>query len=249
MPAPKRKPMPKPVAKRPVKHVTARPAPTPPRPVAKPFTPAQREAIHAIHTAPIQKASPPMMTAADEENRTTPPQSQQAGQRTPPRKPTTKPNGKDAKDKAKEEVKKQMAEAVKNNQAAVNEGDDDDDETPEPEPVTDYPEGDPDKGAIDPENPDRPIAHRDRRAYLVRQAERNQAANDALNAIQVAQNRRIYETTAMLQDPDYMRETSMQTAITALKAHDPEVVAAKHEEMAKRQKAKQDREDKKNGTK
>ena len=40
---------------------------------------------------------------------------------------------------------------------------------------TDYPAGDVAKGRIDPDNPDRPIAMRDRRAYLIDQAEKNQA--------------------------------------------------------------------------
>ena len=153
------------------------------------------------------------------------------------------------KDDPIEMAKKRMAEAVKNNQTMVEEtAADEDDEAPEPEDVTEYPEGDPDLGAIDPENPDRPIAHMHRRAYLIRQAERNQAANDQLNAMQVAQNRRVRDVPGILQDPDYLRETSMETAMTAIRAHDPDVVRANHEELAKRQKARAEKDDKKNGT-
>lgn len=145
----------------------------------------------------------------------------------------------------KELVKKRQAEAVKNNQKFADETEEDldeEDETPEPGPVTEYPEGDPDAGAFDPDNPDRLIAHRDRRAYLLRQAQRNEAANDQLNALQVSQNRRVQWGTNALSDPDYLREVSMVTAQTAIKAHDPEVVKKNHEEMAKRMKARQERE-------
>ena len=145
-------------------------------------------------------------------------------------------------DDVKTRIHEEMAEAVKNNQQMVEETDVEDEDAPEPEDVTEYPEGDPDLGALDPENPARPIAHRDRRAYLIRQAERNQAANDQLNAMQVAQNKRVGEVSAYLQDPDYMRETSMQTAMTAIHEHDPDVVREKRDEMAKRMKAKEEKE-------
>ena len=143
-------------------------------------------------------------------------------------------------------VLKQQADAVKNNQKFADDVESDLEDTapdlPEPGPVTEYPEGDPDKGALDPENPMRPIAHRDRRAYLLRQAQRNEAANDQLNAMQVGQNRRVMEGIAYLQDPDYLREVSMETAQAAIMTHDPETVKKNHEEMAKRQKARQERE-------
>ena len=142
-------------------------------------------------------------------------------------------------------IKKRQAEAVKNNQKFADETeeiDDEENEAPEQEPVTEYPEGDPDKGALDPDNPERLIAHRDRRAYLLRQAQRNEAANDQLNAIQVTQNRRVRYASNALSDPDYLREVSMETAQTALHAHDPEQVKKNHEEMAKRMKARQERE-------
>lgn len=142
-------------------------------------------------------------------------------------------------------VKKRQAEAVKNNQKFADETqeiDDDENEAPESGAVTEYPEGDADKGALDLDNPLRLIAYRDRRAYLIRQAERNEAANDQLNAMQVAQNRRVQWGTNALSDPDYLREVSMETAQTALHAHDPEVVKKNHDEMNKRLKARQERE-------
>ena len=157
--------------------------------------------------------------------------------------------GKPSSDDPEAIVRKNLAEAVKSNQAMVEETEEGDEDAPEPEEVTEYPEGDPDLGALDPDNPERPIAHMHRRAYLVRQAERNQAANDQLNAMQVAQNKRVAKIPALLQDPDYMRETSMTTAMTALRDHDPDVVREKHAELAKREKAKADKDDKKNGTK
>lgn len=93
----------------------------------------------------------------------------------------------------------------------------------------DYPEGDPDAGRIDPEEQAEcitleQIPMRDRRAYLLQQAERNQRANDELNAIQVEQNKNVQFAQSMLQDPDVMRETSMDQAKAALELHDPNYV-------------------------
>ena len=143
-------------------------------------------------------------------------------------------------------VKQRQADAVKSNKTFADdteeELDDTEPELPEPGPVTEYPEGDPDKGVFDPENPTRPIAHRDRRAYLLRQAQRNERANDQLNAMQVAQNRRVIDGTAYLQDPDYLREVSMETAQAAIASHSPEAVKKNRDEMAKRLKARQERE-------
>ena len=143
-------------------------------------------------------------------------------------------------------VKQRQADAVKSNKTFADdteeELDDTEPELPEPGPVTEYPEGDPDKGVFDPENPTRPIAHRDRRAYLIRQAQRNERANDQLNAMQVAQNRRVIDGTAYLQDPDYLREVSMETAQAAIASHSPEAVKKNRDEMAKRLKARQERE-------
>jgi hypothetical protein len=126
-------------------------------------------------------------------------------------------------------IKKRQADAVKTNQKFADEtekDDDDENDAPEPLPVTEYPEGDPDKGALDFDNLDN----------------RNEAANDQLNALQVLQNRRVQRGTNALSDPDYLREVSMVTAQAALKAHDPDVVKKNHDEMAKRLKMRQERE-------
>jgi hypothetical protein len=92
---------------------------------------------------------------------------------------------------------------------------------------TKYTPGDPAKGRIDYEKLSEgqtaeQIAMRDRRAYLINQAEKNEAANDELNAIQVDQNKRLQLVTNLLQDPDEMRDSSMETAVAALKMHDPD---------------------------
>lgn len=237
MPKTKAKPTPK--AKPKPKTVTARHVSHPLRPTTKRIT--VHEKPH-----PQQKARPPM--SAD--TTTSPPRDPRGAgsgenavaQRSRP----TKGDPAQANDIMKF-VKQRQAEAVKNNQKFADETESDledteDPDLPEPGPVTEYPEGDPDKGAIDPENPQRLIAHRDRRAYLVRQAERNEAANDQLNAMQVAGNRRVQAVTSALQDPDYLREVSMETAQAALHQTDPEVVKKNHDEMAKRMKARQERE-------
>jgi hypothetical protein len=90
-----------------------------------------------------------------------------------------------------------------------------------------YPKGDPAKGRIDPValtegQTAEQIPMRDRRAYLLDQAEKNEAANDELNAIQTDQNKRLQLAQNLIQDPDVMREESMETAKNALMAHDPE---------------------------
>jgi hypothetical protein len=139
-------------------------------------------------------------------------------------------------------VRDEQARATKNNQKFADDTEKELDRTaadlPEPGEVTEYPEGDPDKGALEPETAlvQNQIPMRDRRAYLIRQAERNEAANDQLNAIQVAQNRRVAALPALLQDPDYLRETSMETAQAALMTHDPENVRKKRAEIAELQK-------------
>ena len=151
-------------------------------------------------------------------------------------------------------VQEAQAEAVKNNQKFANDTEKELERTapelPEPREVTEYPEGDPDKGALDlsTQTPQL-IAQRDRRAYLIRQAERNEAANDQLNAIQVAQNRRVAALPSLLQDPDYLREVSMQTAQAALMTHDPENLRQRREEAAelqKRRTAQAEKENKQN---
>jgi hypothetical protein len=108
----------------------------------------------------------------------------------------------------------------------------------------DYAEGDPDAGRIDPEEKadcitlDQ-IAMRDRRAYLIQQAERNERANDELNAIQVEQNKRVQFAQTLNEDPDVQRERSMENAIAQLERHDPEQVLATRDERRKlREKAR-----------
>lgn len=100
---------------------------------------------------------------------------------------------------------------------------------------TEYPKGEIDKGRIDYEAQAEGfvadvIPMRDRRAYLIDQAEKNEAANDELNAIQSEQNRNLQFVQTQLQDPDVMRENSMQTAVANLEAHsnarDPDVIEA-----------------------
>ena len=147
-------------------------------------------------------------------------------------------------------VQEEQARAAKNNQKFADQTETDLEETdpdlPEPGPVTEYPEGDADAGALDPDNPTRLIAHRDRRAYLIRQAERNEAANDQLNAIQIAQNRRVAALPGLLLDPDYLRETSMETAQAALMSHDPKTVRKNREqvkELQKRRRLQAERDD------
>lgn len=86
-------------------------------------------------------------------------------------------------------------------------------------------EGDPAKGKIDPDDPDKYIAMKDRRAYLIDQAEKNEKANDELNAIQVAQNekyRKLQLENSVVIDPDKARDESMESARAALKMHDPD---------------------------
>ena len=90
-----------------------------------------------------------------------------------------------------------------------------------------YAKGDIAKGKIDPEKladcqTIDQIAMRDRRAYLIDQAEKNEAANDELNAIQVDQNKRVQLAQNLAQDPDVQREESMESATAALKEHDPD---------------------------
>jgi hypothetical protein len=83
---------------------------------------------------------------------------------------------------------------------------------------SEYPEGDATKGKPDLANPVE-IPMRDHRAYLLDQAEKNQRANDELNAMQVEQNRRFNQTNLLLADPDYQRDTSMESAIAEINRH------------------------------
>jgi hypothetical protein len=91
-----------------------------------------------------------------------------------------------------------------------------------------YEKGSIEKGRIDPEEKTlgqtaEIKATRDRRAYLIDQAEKNEAANDELNAIQTEQNKKLQLAQNIIQDPDRMREESMETAINALKSEDLDV--------------------------
>jgi hypothetical protein len=104
-----------------------------------------------------------------------------------------------------------------------------------------YEKGDIDKGRIDPEEKtlgqvSEIKAARDRRAYLIDQAEKNEAANDELNAIQTEQNKKVQLAQNTLQDPDVMREESMETAINALTREDPDV---RRKEFDDQQKARE----------
>jgi hypothetical protein len=74
------------------------------------------------------------------------------------------------------------------------------------ESVGPYPEGDPDQGAVDPEDPMRPIVHRDRRAYLIRKEAMMRSRNDQLQADQIDQASTETEPT----DPEEMREKARQ---------------------------------------
>jgi len=114
-----------------------------------------------------------------------------------------------------------------------------------------YPKGDIAKGRLDPDRPDRLIAHRDRRAFLQDQAEKNEAANDELNAIQVEQNERAMEAFKELDpvlDPDKQRDESMENAVLALREHDPDVrkqqVDAKQKAADKRMERVEGRQEK-----
>ena len=149
-------------------------------------------------------------------------------------------------------VQEEQAKAVKNNQKFADDTETELERTApehaEPGEITEYPEGDADEGVLPTETfqQQQLLAMRNRRAYLIRQAERNEAANDQLNAIQVAQNRRVAALPQLLNDPDYLREVSMQTAQAALMTHDPENMRQKREQAAELQKQRRDKAEKEN---
>jgi hypothetical protein len=94
-----------------------------------------------------------------------------------------------------------------------------------------YAKGDPAKGR-DPEK-DIPmyikgpqIAMRDRRAYLVDQAVKNESANDEVNAHEVANNQRIAEIMFDALDPDKLRDETTEAALEEIDRHTPEYVEA-----------------------
>ena len=97
-----------------------------------------------------------------------------------------------------------------------------------------YPKGDPAKGK-DPEK-DIPmfikgpqIAMRDRRAYLVDQAQKNEAANDEVNAHEVENNQRIAGIMFDALDPDKLRDETTEAAIEEIDRHSPENVEKQRE--------------------
>ena len=97
-----------------------------------------------------------------------------------------------------------------------------------------YPKGDPAKGR-DPDK-DIPmfikgpqIAMRDRRAYLVDQAQKNEAANDEVNAHEVENNQRIAEIMFDALDPDKLRDETTEQAIDEMDRHTPENVEKQRE--------------------
>jgi hypothetical protein len=81
-----------------------------------------------------------------------------------------------------------------------------------------FPEGDATKGKPDFEAKARhpgteQIPQRDYRAYLKDQAEKNEAANDEINAIAVENARVAAAGAGLLLDPDFQRDQSMQTTL------------------------------------
>jgi hypothetical protein len=134
-----------------------------------------------------------------------------------------------------------MAEPYANQQAAKNQGNEGKAGGgfgPPYKAGSKYPKGDPAKGK-DPDK-DVPmfikgpqIAMRDRRAYLVDQAVKNEAANDEVNAKQVENNQRIAEVMLDVLDPDTLRDETTQAALEEIDRHTPEYVAAARAERQK----------------
>jgi hypothetical protein len=73
---------------------------------------------------------------------------------------------------------------------------------------------------------------RDHRAYLLDQAEKNQRANDELNARQVELNQGLHRTSAVIVDPDYQRDLSMESALADVDMHTPEAREKRRESRA-----------------
>lgn len=101
------------------------------------------------------------------------------------------------------------------------------------DPESEYPEGDASKGKPDFEarargcNDER-IPMRDHRAYLVSQAEKNERANDEIQARSV-EELRPFEPLGILNDPDYQRDTSMETALAEVEEHTAEAAKKRAE--------------------
>ena len=94
-----------------------------------------------------------------------------------------------------------------------------------------YAKGDPGKGR----DPDKDIpffikgpqvAMRDRRAYLLDQAAKNESANDEVNAKQVENNQKIAEIMFEALDPDKVRDETTQAALDEMDRHTVEYVEA-----------------------
>jgi hypothetical protein len=129
-----------------------------------------------------------------------------------------------AKNKSSQKESPSMTpQETKHNQKKAKDSDEKTEYTPGPE----YEEGDPVKGKIDPEEialvqQVGQVAIRDRRAYLVDQAVKNESANDELNARQVELNQKLPEAMAIALDPDEMRNNSMESALAEIDMHTQE---------------------------
>jgi hypothetical protein len=96
---------------------------------------------------------------------------------------------------------------------------------------TQFPKGDPAKGKGEMKEvavfgPQNPIAHRDRRAYLIDQAAKNEAANDELQAKQVQANEKLAEIMVEALDPDRLRDETTKAALEEEDRHTPAYAAA-----------------------
>lgn len=103
-------------------------------------------------------------------------------------------------------------------------------------PGPEFAEGDPAKGKESHEEkvavfgPPNTIAHRDRRAYLLDQAEKNQSANDEIQARQVEQNAKLADVMVEALDPDRLREETTQQALDEIDTHTVEYATAAREQ-------------------
>lgn len=114
------------------------------------------------------------------------------------------------------------------------------------EPGPEFEEGDATKGKLDYRttndyDPNKFIPIRDRRAYLLDQAAKNESVNDELNAMQVRQNANVQMASNLIHDPDYQRDLSMESAMAELEMHDPDkrAEALKGEMDARRKREEQ----------
>lgn len=82
------------------------------------------------------------------------------------------------------------------------------------DPESEYPEGDATKGKPDfqalAEGATEHVVMRDRRAYLISQAEKNQAANDEAQAQYIEGLKGTPQPIGLVNDPDFQRDKSMQ---------------------------------------